>query len=188
MISYINFYNSVGSVIGVSALFLLLWNNFHIQKDFLLKMACIQSFYVIEIFNIFISASKAKIFPTVLQLSSRLFIIWTICYSHDILERMVYLMLFCWFTTDTVRYIFYLTRSGIFQFLRYNLFIFTYPVGTFCEIVLVSKTENISSGFFKYILRGIMLFYIPGFIFLFIHMLKRRSYAYKSSKNKKKQQ
>lgn len=186
MLKYIDFYNSLGSVVGITAIVMISLNHFQKSEHFLFKMGCIQSFYLIEILNIFFGASKAKIFPTLLQLSSRLFVIWPICFSYNYTHVTVHLMLISWFISDTMRYFFYLSRNKILKFLRYNLFIVLYPIGTFCEIILVSRTENVATGLFKYFLRVIMLFYIPGFIFLFFHMLKRRKWTSKPEKNRKK--
>ncbi|KRH92562.1 Protein tyrosine phosphatase-like protein PTPLA (contains Pro instead of catalytic Arg) [Pseudoloma neurophilia] len=185
MLKYIDCYNSLGSLVGLSALLLITLENFYKTDNFLLKIGCLQTFYILELFNIIIGMSKAKIFPTILQLSSRLFIIWPICHRFQYTQGIVHLMLYCWFFSDTIRYLFYLSRNRFFKFLRYNLFLFFYPIGTYCEIVLVSRTESISIGLFKYLLRTIMLFYIPGFVFLFFHMLKRRKWTSKTEKTAK---
>lgn len=186
MFKYIDVYNSLGTIVGLSALVMISMDHIYKSSNFLFKMGCIQSFYLFEILNILFGISKAKIFPTVLQLSSRLFIIWPICYSYNYTHITVRLMLLCWFISDTTRYLFYLSRNRLIKFLRYNLFLLLYPVGTFCEIILVSRTESTSIGIFKYFLRAIMLFYIPGFIFLFFHMLKRRKWTSKPENKKKK--
>lgn len=182
MLKYIHLYNMIGSIICLSALALLFFKHYVDAKKFLFKIGCFQTFFLIDIINIIFGKTRAKLFPSILQLSSRLFIIWLICYKNSYNHFTVHLMLFAWFISDFARYIFYFSRYKIFKTLRYNLFIFLYPIGTFCEIVLTSRTEYISTGIYKYFLRAIILSYIPGFIYLFFHMLKRR----KSTKAERK--
>lgn len=189
MFKYINLYNFVGTIVSLLALFYILTCYFAPSTNFLFNVAVLQSFYLLELVNILLRMSKSRIFPTSLQLASRLFVSWFICYFYNNNNNTAYVMLFCWFFADSIRYLFYFSRNRILKFLRYNVFIVLYPLGTFCEIVLMSKVEKKSPDLLKYILRAIMLCYLPGFCFLYVHMIKRRRWtAKKNIINKKKEQ
>ncbi|ELA48276.1 hypothetical protein VCUG_00317 [Vavraia culicis subsp. floridensis] len=180
MLKYINLYNLAGTLVGAFALSSIALNYFSKNMHFIFRIALCQSFYILEVLNILTNASKSRLFPTCMQLSSRLFIIWCICYRYGFADAVVHIMLLCWFVSDTVRYLFYFSRNGTVKFLRYNLFIVLYPLGTLCEIVLVSRVERACTGVLKYFLRVVMLCYIPGFSFLYVHMIRRRRWTDKN--------
>lgn len=185
MFKYINVYNLSGTLVSVFALLITLFS-WPSNNEFALNVAFCQTFYLLEIINIFLGVSKSRIFPTSLQLSSRLFITWFICYWYNFNDITVRVMLTCWFLADATRYSFYFSRRQLVKFLRYNLFIVLYPLGTFCELVLLCRAEKVSSVFLTYFLRCLMLCYVPGFVFLYFHMIRRRKWTRKNVVLKKK--
>lgn len=145
-----------------------------------------QTFFLLELLNCKLGLSKSRILPTVLQLSSRLYIIWVICFLHSIPSLIFTTMCIAWYISDASRYFLYLTRMKVARFIRYNLFMILYPVGALHEIFLIGYVARLYMGVARYMLCVVALGYVPGFMFLFKHMLKQRASALKLNEKSKK--
>lgn len=185
-LTYIRIYNISAIFICITALInaSLYW--YTAQEKYILFICLCQTFFLIEIINIKTKVSKSMIAPTLLQLTSRLFISWFVCYMHSIPKTLFTIMCFAWFISDVVRYLFYLTKLKAASMLRYNMFLILYPTGALIEVILMGVILKHYSGIFRLLLIGIAISYIPGFIFLFGHMLKQRMTVSKRNEKMKK--
>lgn len=178
-LSYISIYNFISILVCVLALINTMLYYLTNEGKFILYVSLCQTFFLMEIVNIRTKFSKSTLIPTTLQLTSRLFIAWFICYMHDIMRLPFTIMSLSWFVSDGVRYLFYLTKSKYATALRYNMFIVLYPLGASLEVLLMGYVARQYTGLIRYILVVIAAFYVPGFIFLFGHMLKQRATVHK---------
>ncbi|KAM0673893.1 hypothetical protein GVAV_002731 [Gurleya vavrai] len=183
---YMKLYNSCGIIFCLYALICtVLHFKFH-NDSYVLKIALCQSFFLLEIFNIITGKSNSSFIPTFLQLVSRMFIIWIVCYFQiDLTKGYSFtVMSLSWFFSDLIRYIYYLIRADWSKWLRYNSFILFYPIGTSIEIYLMNCLYLKSSDLISKLIAGIILCYIPGFAFLYFHMIKQRNFGKKNKLNK----
>jgi very-long-chain (3R)-3-hydroxyacyl-CoA dehydratase len=110
---------------------------------------------------------------TVLQVISRLYAVWVVLPSQPAVAKWNYILFTAWSLAEIIRYQYYLYREVSFlQFLRYNAFIVLYPLGVLTgEIPLIwEHYQNLKFRFDIFVL----LLYLPGFPFLYFHMLKLR--------------
>ncbi|TBU05287.1 protein tyrosine phosphatase-like protein [Hamiltosporidium tvaerminnensis] len=188
MFTYIKVYNLTGVLVCCGALVLTVLYYWTKKIDFLLYLVFCQCFFILEILNIKMGKSNSTILPTFLQLLSRIFIIGIICYLNKLYNKMLILMCVCWYISDLIRYLFYLTRNSFIRKVRYNAFIVLYPVGTSIEIYLCNGIYlKYSNSFISYLMGGIIMCYVPGFIFLYYHMIRQRiSYSKNEKRGKRK--
>ena len=157
------------------------------KRRYLLNVAVSQALFAVEIFNIFVGASRSTYLPTIVQLASRNFIIWVVVYLHGLHGLLLTVMLVCWNISDFIRYVFYLFRANLFKKLRYNAFIVLYPVGISLEIYLTNRVYLMYKGVRSWFFGAIMLLYLPLFPYLYYHMIKQRKRSNKIFEvNKKK--
>lgn len=185
---YMKMYNLLGCCVCVLALVYAVLHAKLQLHSYVLKICFCQTFFLLEIFNIKIGKSNSTLFPTILQLSSRLFIIWIVCYAHREICRSIpfTIMLVCWYVSDLIRYIYYLLRVEWAKWMRYNFFIVFYPVGTAMEFYLTNSIYLKYGMVFSYLIGFIILCYVPGFCFLYYHMIKQRTAGNKKRKIIKK--
>jgi very-long-chain (3R)-3-hydroxyacyl-CoA dehydratase len=185
-ITYTKLYN----VLGISVIFYGLVNavlyQVHKERKYLFRAGLAQTFFLLEIFNIIIGISRSTYIPTLIQVSSRVYVIWT-SYIHKIQNTPLTLLLVCWNISDLIRYAFYLFRSRWLKSLRYNAFIILYPIGIALEIYLTNCVYLMHTNYKAKLLGAIMLLYIPLFPYLYYHMLTQRKRSTKIFEvNKKK--
>lgn len=183
MNKYITFYNFLGTTICFLALYFTfkLFSDSNSQTNLVINYRNVgfcQTFFLLEIVNILIGKSNSGILVTFAQLASRLFISWVVCFAYNLPSKNMNVLMFSsWYLSDLIRYFYYLTRFSIFKHLRYTLFLVTYPMGTFIEmygIYLLSRVFSEKMNCVSIFLCLIMFIYIPGFVFLYTHMLKQR--------------
>lgn len=125
---------------------------------------------------------RAPVGTTVMQVSSRLLLVW------GIVDRFPYLaksagyssMLIAWSVTEVVRYSYFtFTLSGFspafITWLRYNIFYVLYPLGISSECWLIFKAIEPSRAIRKeaaWFLQAILLIYVPGKHIEFIMCMK----------------
>lgn len=165
---YIKSYNLLGIIVCIYALYLTGVNTRTHDETFGILLC--QAFFLFEIINIYLKKSNSKLFPTMLQLASRVFILG-ICLN---IKYTPYFTVMClaWYVTDLIRYCYYLSRNNVFKWLRYNMFIALYPIGVGMELKIVSYL--LDYAVWRYFVIAIFMAYIPGFGFLYFHMLKQR--------------
>lgn len=162
---------------------------YHYFKDikYLKYAAYSQTFYLFEIFNILIGATRSTYPATIIQVSSRLFISWVVAYFHKLNNYYLTSMFIIWNISDMIRYLFYIFRGKIFKKLRYNAFIDLYPVGIALEVILTNMVYLMHKGYAAWVFAIIMILYLPLFPFLYYHMIKQRKRSAKIFEmNKKK--
>jgi very-long-chain (3R)-3-hydroxyacyl-CoA dehydratase len=115
---------------------------------------------------------RAPIGTTLMQVSSRLLLVWGIVNNFPFVARNAGYssMLFAWGVTEVVRYGFFVfTLSGyspgILSWLRYNTFLVLYPLGAGSEAWLVYLATGPAKKIrqeYAWVLQLILFIYIPG--------------------------
>eukprot|EP00455_Lapot_gusevi_P016727 TRINITY_DN186_c0_g1_i1.p1 TRINITY_DN186_c0_g1~~TRINITY_DN186_c0_g1_i1.p1 ORF type:complete len:218 (-),score=31.74 TRINITY_DN186_c0_g1_i1:82-735(-) len=156
-----------------------------------------QTAAIMEVFHSLFGLVRSPIATTVMQVSSRLGLLWAVC--NPIQDTHVFwgfaLMVVSWCLVEVPRYAFYATK--IFEitpywllWLRYSLFIILYPTGISGELLCIWKAlpliqqsqmwsiampNAINFGFsFYWCVLICTALYVPGSPVLFSHMLAQR--------------
>lgn len=132
--NYITIYNIIGIIFAILALVTSFIYYTTKNKGFLLVTALSQSFFLLEILNIKLHKSNSRYKPTVLQLFYRMFNIWVIYFFYECTSEYFPVVMTSWYFTDIVRYLYYIFREKYIKVVRYNLFIFLYPISIYIEM------------------------------------------------------
>ncbi|KAH8741913.1 hypothetical protein FG386_003040 [Cryptosporidium ryanae] len=113
-----------------------------------------QSFAALDILNSLVGLVKSRTFPTLIQVSSRLHIVWIVFYLSPLNSKQVttvysYIMIISWCISELIRYPYYVVgqlslilpsiRMPLFlKWLRYSGFAILYPIGIIGEVVICS--------------------------------------------------
>lgn len=183
--SYMKIYNTIALCMTLLALYLTILNtlNFHYQFQFYIFLC--QAFFLVELLNIKTKKSNAMLLPTLLQLSSRLFISF-LSVMYDLNHLYYNIMCFSWYLSDCIRYLYYIFRTKLFKFMRYNFFIVLYPLGTGIEIYFLNQVYFKHKHILRYIIGVITIIYLPGFVYLYWHMIRQRRKVNKNINQGKK--
>ncbi|KAL0473038.1 protein tyrosine phosphatase [Neurospora intermedia] len=163
-----------------------------------------QTFAVMEIFHALTGIVPAPIFTTVMQVASRLMLVWGISYPFPHLNSSAWYtsMLTAWSTTEVIRYSYFALKQVDFipywlHWLRYSAFLVLYPMGISSEVAMIFKAlvgpADQLATWYPYALVAVLLSYIPGSVVLYSHMLSQRRKqvggggAVKEKKEKKRQ-
>lgn len=187
--AYTSIYNFLGILIITYGFVNAIVYQLFKERVYLFRVGLSQTFFVIEILNILIGASRSTYPPTVVQVSSRLYIIWMVAYSHRLQNIPLTIMLVCWNISDIIRYMFYLFRANWLKKARYNAFIVLYPVGIALEIYLTNCVYLMYKDYRSWVFGLIMLLYLPIFPYLYYHMIKQRKRSnriFEGNRKKKK--
>jgi len=145
-----------------------------------------QTMALLEVLHSAFGLVRAPIFTTLMQVASRLLLVWGIVnnFPNTTTASPFYAsMLLAWSVTEVVRYSFFAMNlatgevPGFLQWLRYNTFFVLYPLGISSECWLVYKAIEPAMSWnpvYEYILKAILLVYIPGSYILFTHMMAQR--------------
>lgn len=187
-LTYIRIYNAVGFVVCTIALSASLMFYKTMNTKYLKMARLCQTFFLMEVANICAKKSNARYLPTVMQLVSRMLIIWVVFWYYGIIDWTFPIVTTCWYLSDLARYVFYMFRIDTIRIVRYNLFLLTSPIGFILEMYCLRTLYNSLGNILSYFVALAALLYIPGFIFLFSHMLRQRKWSrkIKASKSKKK--
>jgi very-long-chain (3R)-3-hydroxyacyl-CoA dehydratase len=155
----------------------------------------------LEVGHSLVGAVRAPVGSTAIQVISRVALAQIINFAPGAqnVRPWLYMMIFAWSLTETIRYLFYglnllNMQVPVLTWLRYSLFIVLYPLGVAGEIGvlasvipkgLLASATNPSSPFlmrtvFGPLFQGIPFWlfvvaaYGPGLFFLYGHMLKQR--------------
>ncbi|CAD26663.1 hypothetical protein [Encephalitozoon cuniculi GB-M1] len=185
--SYIRIYNTAGFIVCIVALLASLVFYKTMDPRYLRVAGLSQTFFLMEAANISAKKSNSRYLPTVMQLISRMFIMWVVFWYCGIINWTFPVITTCWYLSDLVRYAFYTFRANTVRVVRYNLFLLTSPIGFVLEMYCLRALYNSLGKIFSYLVVLVALLYIPGFIFLFSHMLRQRKWsrkvkAYKSNR------
>ena len=190
-------YNSISASLWSIVLFNTVFLSLTLGQPYVFEKTnktttAIQTLAVVEIVNSLLGLVKSPLFTTVTQVFSRLLIVWGI---HQYLPdspanyHWCYITLcLSWSITEITRYSYYASNlTGQVPFwltwLRYTTFYVLYPTGVFSEVCLVILSLNEAGFYYGWILKIILVVYIPGFYMLYTYMIKQR----KKVLNKKNQ-
>ncbi|KAK6589147.1 hypothetical protein RS030_223516 [Cryptosporidium xiaoi] len=114
-----------------------------------------QSLAIFDILNSLTGIVKSQTFPTLIQVLSRLHVVWIVFYLSPIDSKQVttvfsYIMIISWCLSELIRYPYYVIaqlstilpkiRMPLFlKWLRYSGFAVLYPIGIVGEVVICSN-------------------------------------------------
>jgi very-long-chain (3R)-3-hydroxyacyl-CoA dehydratase len=115
----------------------------------------------------------APFFTTAMQVASRLFLMWAVCYPFPELNGSAWYssMLLAWSTTEVIRYSYFALKQfdavpGWLHWLRYSAFLILYPIGISSEVAMTLKAlfgpAAELAWWYPYALAAVLLSYIPG--------------------------
>ncbi|OJJ40705.1 hypothetical protein ASPWEDRAFT_99771 [Aspergillus wentii DTO 134E9] len=151
-----------------------------------------QSLALLEILHSLVGIVRAPVFTTLMQVSSRILVVWGIMYLfHDrgdgnggILGDYAFLgCLGAWGVTECIRYGFFALQvwgSGVpawWTWLRYNTFYVLYPLGITSECILVVKALGPAAKLhplYWWFLVAVLAIYVPGSYILYTYMMAQR--------------
>ncbi|KAE9018335.1 hypothetical protein PR003_g13609 [Phytophthora rubi] len=171
-----------------------------------LPLKVVQTMAVMEIVHAAVGFVRSPLGSTLMQVSSRLWLVWAI---NVLCPASRYqfgfpLMVASWGLVEVPRYSFYALNlynavPGFLFFLRYHLFMVLYPSGVLGEVLcMVSSLSFLSTGAYAIQLPNthnvsislyvvvvlVLLVYIPGLPVMYSHMLTQRNRAYSKTKAK----
>jgi very-long-chain (3R)-3-hydroxyacyl-CoA dehydratase len=134
---------------------------------------------ILDIVHVLLGLVPGSLISTSMQIISRLYVAWVILYPHFMRNVCHPIMLVSWSLAEIIRYTYYnAQKNKILTFLRYSAFIVLYPSGVLLgEVPLIYGHSRLAadvgwSG--AWIDRLVLIAYIPGFPYLFWHMIKLR--------------
>ncbi|KAE8901813.1 hypothetical protein PF005_g11276 [Phytophthora fragariae] len=171
-----------------------------------LPLKVVQTMAVMEIVHAAVGFVRSPLGSTLMQVSSRLWLVWAINVLCPV-SRYQFgfpLMVASWGLVEVPRYSFYALNlynavPGFLFFLRYHLFMVLYPSGVLGEVLcMVSSLSFLSTGAYAIQLPNthnvsislyvvvvlVLLVYIPGLPVMYGHMLTQRNRAYSKTKAK----
>ncbi|CAH8652818.1 Very-long-chain (3R)-3-hydroxyacyl-CoA dehydratase hpo-8, variant 2 [Schistosoma haematobium] len=172
------------------------WFEFSVQADIFLRL--FQSLAVAEIIHSAVGLVRSSVMTTMLQVSSRLLVVWGILYIVPEVARDnlgVPLIVISWSIAEMIRYSYYVAdicrvKLNLLTWLRYSGFMVLYPTGISGEVLLIvsgikrlKETEEYSfnlpnalncSLYYWFALVTILITYIPGSKTMYTHMMRQR--------------
>lgn len=169
-----------------------------------LPLKIVQTLAVMEIVHAAAGFVRSPVISTLMQVSSRLWLVWGINVLCPV-SRYQFgfpLMVASWGLVEVPRYAFYALNlynavpAALF-YLRYHLFMVLYPSGVLGEVlcmvsslnylskgaysIQLPNTHNVSISLFVVVIL-VLLVYIPGLPIMYTHMLTQRNRAYSKAK------
>jgi very-long-chain (3R)-3-hydroxyacyl-CoA dehydratase len=161
----------------------------------------VQTAALLEILHSLLGLVRSPVGTTVVQVSSRLLLVWGICYPFQVpavQSHWAFLsMTLAWSITEVIRYLFYALnllgqQPGWLLWCRYTFFIILYPIGAGSEAVLVYQalpSADEAYPYYGYLLRVILAVYPFGLGVMYTHMLhQRKRYLREQARDKGKKQ
>ncbi|KIK03521.1 hypothetical protein K443DRAFT_676696 [Laccaria amethystina LaAM-08-1] len=158
------------------------------------QTAFVQSFAVVEVLHVLFGLVRSPLQTTVMQVSSRLFLVWGITEQFPLVHSnpLYASMVLAWSMTEVIRYCFYAANLAGYNpssllYLRYTTFYILYPVGASSEAFLIYATLPASSplpgwqswlrGMWKptdYLRAGLFAVWWPGLYIMYTYMIAQR--------------
>ncbi|TYZ62156.1 hypothetical protein PybrP1_009627 [[Pythium] brassicae (nom. inval.)] len=164
----------------------------------------VQTMAVMEIVHAAVGFVRSPLVSTLMQVSSRLWLVWGInVLCPDSRYQFGFpLMVLSWGLVEVPRYSFYALNlfnkvPAFLTFLRYHLFMVLYPSGVLGEVLcMLSSLDFLYSGAYSIQLPNahnvaaslyvfvtlVLIMYIPGLPVMYSHMLTQRNRAYSKPK------
>ncbi|KAK1827784.1 hypothetical protein QBC39DRAFT_314200 [Podospora conica] len=144
-----------------------------------------QTFAVMEILHALTGVVPAPVFTTIMQVFSRLVLVWGIAQPFPELTSSAWFssMLVAWATTEVVRYTYFALKQfeavpAALHWLRYSGFLVLYPIGITSEVAMIFMALAGPAGKlapeYPLVLMSILGLYVPGSFILYSHMLTQR--------------
>jgi len=141
-----------------------------------------QTLAVLEVFHILLGLLLTTLPTTVLQVASRLFLVWYVADVYDAPQRSdaYSTMLLAWSVTEVLRYAYYvrilagMRVEGAWSWLRYNSFWVLYPLGAGSEAWCCYKALGEAKGWEWRLLVAVLVAYPPGLFNQYTHMMRQR--------------
>ena len=173
--SYIGLYNALQTILWVGGFILILVSfvSQNVIKYINPYYTVIQSVMLMDIVHALLNIVKGSPIATIMQISSRLFVVWWILPNQKQFSIFNYIMFTAWSLAEVIRYLYYSHKgSKMLQFLRYNAFLILYPMGVLTgEVPLIYRDYQARKHSFNLIVLAI---YVFGFPYLFWYMLRQR--------------
>ncbi|KAJ3153673.1 hypothetical protein HDU86_005172 [Geranomyces michiganensis] len=147
----------------------------------------VQTMAILEIFHSALGIVKTPLSTTVIQVFSRLLLVWGVLVPFAVPEVRghwaVSTMIAAWCVAEIVRYLYYaeaLRGEGVPAFLtwcRYSFFFVLYPIGAGSEwILLIQSLDAVKkyNVFLYYAYVAIAFLYPPGLFVMYTHMMAQR--------------
>lgn len=182
---YLSFYNFLQILLWAGGLILLAYTGIF-DNTLLPKtnqyFTIIQSVMLLDVVHVLFRLVPGQVLTTLMQIASRLYVVWLILPQQKEFQIWNYLMFTAWCFAEIIRYSYYINKkSKILLFFRYNAFLILYPIGVLtgeCPLIYQHyKSTNFVFDLF------VLALYVPCFPYLYFHMLKLR----KKNMNKKAQ-
>uniref|UniRef100_A0A7N9ATH1 Very-long-chain (3R)-3-hydroxyacyl-CoA dehydratase n=1 Tax=Mastacembelus armatus TaxID=205130 RepID=A0A7N9ATH1_9TELE len=181
-----------------------LYDTFHTISD---VMFFCQLLAAVEVLNAAFGFVKTGVFPTLIQVSGRNFIIFVVFGSLEEMHRqpVVFFVFYLWSAIEIVRYPYYMlgcfnTEWKTLTWLRYTMWIPLYPLGVLAEAVAVIQSihifdetklfsiplpKNIGTSIsFSYILHIYLVLMFLGLFINVRHLYKQRKRRFRTKKRK----
>lgn len=187
---YLKFYNFFLSLLWAVVFVLFLSNKGELDYLNLTLLNIAQGAALLEILHAGLGWVKSPVFTTVIQVSSRIFILVliNILFGKEMPEYFgfngLHLAISAWSITEIIRYAYYhltllLKKSaGLLTFCRYTFFIFLYPIGVTGELLILYAwaTQNgiAIDNWQTWFMGVVALLYILFFPKMYLHMWKQR--------------
>ena len=142
-------------------------------------LAYLQTAALLEILHAAVGFVASDVLANVIQIASRLFIIWVCAVHYNVGKHWGYALLaFAWSLSDLTRYCYYLSQLAgwkvpALKWARYNFFLVLYPVGTLGEVMLLlwARQKTIKEPHIYWPFLAIIAAYAPGKTFEDIRMM-----------------
>jgi hypothetical protein len=158
-------------------------------------LCVVQTLAAAEILHSLLKIVKSPLMSTVMQVFSRLGVLWMYTYRYPEARShwSLYLMVLSWALVEVPRYLFYainLYSENVpypLFWLRYSLFAVLYPTGISGELLQITRclVPMLKSSVPEwYLTLVILLLYLPGGPFMFTHMMAQRKKSFKARSEK----
>ncbi|KAK4048511.1 hypothetical protein OIV83_004679 [Microbotryomycetes sp. JL201] len=145
----------------------------------------VQTVALLEIVHSALGLVRSGLMTTLMQLSSRIFVVWYVCdfYPENAASPFYVSMVLAWSITEVIRYSHYVTsllgiKAPLLEWLRYSTFYVLYPVGALSEAALIFYSAPYAQkayglpGFFATV--AICAVWPPSLLVMMGHMIKQR--------------
>jgi len=186
---YLIAYNAVSAVLwagvlGRTILLLPLVGPTHVHEALGDYTKWVQTLAVLEIVHIVLGLLRSSLPTTVLQVASRLLLVWGVCdrYAAPQQSNAYTSMLVAWSITEVCRYTYYVVNlsggsGGVLNWLRYNTFFILYPLGAGSEAWCIFRAlpeVYAKNETYYWVLVALLATYAPGLYNQYTHMIRQR--------------
>jgi very-long-chain (3R)-3-hydroxyacyl-CoA dehydratase len=137
----------------------------------------VQALQAFDILFILAGWSKGSLLGSLAQVSGRLVV--TYVYVEQETDRLYFaIIIIMWSIADANRYLYYLFKTPITTFLRYNSFLVLYPIGAFGEVMVLNDylkrhVETLTNEQI-YLTRAMQVIIPIGVLLIFSYLLQSR--------------